>query len=1155
MRKALLSLTILGCLGAAGAAADDFDEDYRYAAALMADRGEYAAAAEKFAALGARPDARAAKALYCLANCRLKMKDERQAAECYEKIVRDFPDDKLAADAAGYGADAFFRAGDPARAEELYSLLLAKYPQHPAARAAAYWRAECRVRLAAAEKDAARAEKLYQGALADYRAFTAEPQAMLAEALFSAGGAAFARGDYAAAAEFYGRLDKEFPAHPQREEALYRLAESAYWRQDAARAEELYRRLRQEFPGGKLAADALAGLGWCAYGRKDFRAAGEKFAEAASLRSDPAAAAAGHFDAGAAFAEAGIPASAEAEFRHAAAAGNPRALAAQLRLGGLARAEKTDAGRARAEKYYVEALAAAGDDQLGAEAAAMLGGLRLGRGDAAGAETAFAAGWEKWPESRFAAFSAYHLALAQMRQEKNAAAAETLRGLLGRYPHRRFRLAAAYAMADCQLALQAPEKARAAWGWLADEGRAWAEKAAALPENADEDFNAVRAQAAALGARALLRLGESFYGAEAAEPARAEAYFARLTREYPNDPLAAAAELRLGEIAEKKNDAAGAVAHCRAALAALEKSGVKDAAAENVRMHAAYRLAAAGVLQAPADGAGREKALADAAAALRKFIEDFSAPAAQSWRARARYYLAEAEHALGHKAEAEAAYAAAYADDPRGTLADAALFGAAWYAREKGEGARAAELCQKLLDGFPQSASTAGALRMLCAHALETKKYDDGLNWARRLGKEFPAERARAEVAEAQLLDGKGEAAAAEKILAKYQEKPAADSPEAGERARALQVLSLACWHQAEPKLAAAGKAEQAFKDFLGGRKMRELEDGKRARATELRQAWLDALSGAREVENRMIAALETLAREYPELPGRAETLLRLGETAYERGSLAAAREHFMAALAADAAAVADKAHYRLGWCALRRLGSAGAADKAALRTEARREFAAVVEKSPDSRFAGESAWQAAELAREVGDCAAALPLYEKAMQDKSQAEIAAGAECARALCLLELEKYGEAAAAFKAFVGGAGKDAGKAWLPQAEWGAGYAALRLGAYDEARDYFLAAKENRGDGEAAAKARYGLGLIEFTQGHWKNAREEFRKVEIFHSAWPEVAALALVKAAAASRELGEAESASADLRRVLERYAGASSAGEAKEMLQKLARAK
>ncbi|MCX7934055.1 MAG: hypothetical protein N3A66_02210, partial [Planctomycetota bacterium] len=90
----------------------------------------------------------------------------------------------------------------------------------------------------------------------------------------------------------------------------------------------------------------------------------------------------------------------------------------------------------------------------------------------------------------------------------------------------------------------------------------------------------------------------------------------------------------------------------------------------------------------------------------------------------------------------------------------------------------------------------------------------------------------------------------------------------------------------------------------------------------------------------------------------------------------------------------------------------------------------------------------------------------------------------------------------------------------EANWAAGQACLVLEALEDARGYFEKALAGDYSGEAAAKARYGLGMIAFQQKQWEKAYEEFLKVEAFHGQWPEWVAQALIKAARASLEMGQ-----------------------------------
>jgi len=72
-------------------------------------------------------------------------------------------------------------------------------------------------------------------------------------------------------------------------------------------------------------------------------------------------------------------------------------------------------------------------------------------------------------------------------------------------------------------------------------------------------------------------------------------------------------------------------------------------------------------------------------------------------KARAGVGLGDARQALGHPEAAAAAYLKALADDPRGELADAALYSAALAQADAGKLEAAAALCRRLLRDWPRS--------------------------------------------------------------------------------------------------------------------------------------------------------------------------------------------------------------------------------------------------------------------------------------------------------------------------------------------------------------------------------------------------------------------------------------------------------------------
>lgn len=1124
----------------------DAAENYRYAVILLSERQDFAAAAEKFNEFAVNNPRHqdAPQALFYLATCYNKLQKEQSAAESYEKLARLYPQNELAISALAFGADAYFRSRLYHQAIALYDELGKKFPAAELAITAPYWRAQAYLRLAKEANDKKTSDDFYQQAQNDFEHFSTSKHQLVAEAIYRAGLAAFEQTDYARSVKKLTRLLEEFPNFAQSETAIYQLAESYYWLENYASASKYFSLLQEKFANGKYQTQTLSGLGWCAYMQKDFCGAGEKFAQMARGLTDVEKSADAHFAAGVAFEENGDAKKSLQEFALAQKSAK-HASKTLLRMAGINR-ELAQKSPTKAAEYLTQAennLAQAveiADENFGAQAAALLGEVRLDLQNYAGAVLAFQAGLEKWSESRFAAFSWYHQALALSHEQKYDLAANCLRELLQNFPQSNFRLPAAYLMADCQKALGNVDRARLAWLWLVNEAPTW------LENYRGENMASVKTQAHDLIIRAMLHLGESYY---AFDGAKAAEYFARVQDDYADDPRGAMANIRVGEIAEKQKNYGAAKNAYQQALATAQSFTTPTTELTAVCLHAEYRLGVLEVLSAPTitDEKNRRQTLQNAIKQLTAFRKKYAANiVADLWVNRAQYYLAEALYGLNKKDEAAKYYEQCYQTAPNDILADAALCGLGWWARENQQWETAEKNWQCLIDNFPRSEYLPEALYWLCVQKQTTQNYDQALYLAQRLQNEFPANNERATVEIAKIYTATNKSADAEKMLREF----LTATIETPERARALQALSTAYWQLAEPLFAQATREERDLKQFLGGKKIRELSGEPHEQATEKRSAWLAVLSKAREIENQMIAALTTLVNDYPDFGGRGAAYLRLGEAFFERSEWEIAKQHYCHAIATNDKNISDKAHYRLAWCYWRLSEQNDEPTQIAhWRQLATDEFIKVSTDFASSPLAMESVWQAAEILRENNDAPTALTLYLRAQKSTENIERKLSSIYGAALCFLELKKYREAYDAYKNYL----QNRPQNYLPEANWGAGYAALMLGAYTEARDYFMNAKENNYGGEAAAKARYGLGLIEFEQGNWKIAREEFRKVEAFHGAWAEVAALALIKAAAASHELGDNDSANKDLQRVLEKYSNVSVVNQARELLSTIAK--
>lgn len=1184
MKRNMLGLLLLPVLFAglvgSGMVRGGETEDFQYALALMGEREEYALAAEKFEDFARRNPSHnlAPKAMFYLGGCYTRMKKDATAAETYMQLVKLYPqaEEKIRQEALSYGGDAWFRASRFDKAAEMYSELLRAYPKCQLAESALYWRAECGTRLAAAGTDKGGEE--YRKALVDYKQFIGEYPAskLRADALNSAGFCAYEAKDYPRAQDFFTQFIREFPQDTRNEEALYHVADSCYWQEDYVAAQTGFKNLLTRFPNGKLSAEARAGLGWCSYGQKEYTQAGREFLEASRQQKDRAMSLASLYDAGVAFEQAGDDAAAEESFTQVAEeAAHPRQARALARLGGLARrkslqmpqkvsAEELQKAEALLNRAFAR-IDECGSAEEAAGAVVQLGETRLDLERFDAAAEAFAVVARRWPESRFAPYALYQYSLACSEQKKYAEAAEAIRELLKNYPQNGLRLQAAYAMADYQYALGEVEKSRKAYLWLADGGMSWAQKSSAEGRAAQIE------RANELAAKSLLRLGESYYaGGNPGDTAEAEKFFSRLRGDHGQSAYAPAACLRLGEINEKRGDLAAAM-ECYEQAQTLAKvciNDVKDdkrrAELEQVMTYGQYRGGVVSVLAAQKLPAGAEKtaSLKRALTQIDSFLRVFNVAGSssgsnvtgafeagtenQKLMARAQYYRGEVLYALGRKAESAVAYQASYDAERSGPLADAALFGLAWSRRDTGDAVKAREGMKELTERFTGSEYVPEALLLLAAIKREAGENEAALADARRVSHDYSGSRfaGRARAEEARILSALNRQEEAATELAEYIRK----NPASVEVAQLLYAQSWAYWEIAEPLFGRAAQKEKELQTLTSGAEFSSLSASKRTQAEQLQKELIEARSAAREQEDRMVSVLERLVREYPDFPALADAELRLGEAAYDRGELEAAQEHYRIALEKGGLTLADKARYRLAWCSLRATKKAEKTVVGTLRMQALDNFMRVCNDFPQSPLAGECAWRAGELLREENDFSRALNLYEKAITRGASDEVKLGAEYGRALCLLEMKRYSESLDAFKIFL----KAHPQSLLShEASWGAGFAALNLGATSDARDFFTAAKSGDYGGEAAAKARYGLGMIALEEKNYRDAREEFRKVDVFHAQWQQVAALSLLKAAEASRKLGDAAAAAKDLELLLSRYAQSEQVAVARQMLAEL----
>ena len=1099
-------LTIIGLSTDVGYSAD---EDYKYALSLMKERKEYKNAAEKFDNfVSANPQSKdAPKALFYMASCLAQLGKDSSAANTFEGITRLYPqaDRDLLINSYAYSADAYFRAKLYQKASQLYTHLITNYPDITRAESSLYWLAECYNRLATATEKHTTDNTFYRQALANYRRLAEKypTSRFLPDALTGAGLLAYNFKDYQQSSYFFSRYNEiDIKLEPARQELItYHEAESLYWLKDYKAAEKRFNSVIEDYPEGRFIAECYAGLGWCRYSLGDPAQAAQSFQRAAEKYKTENEATNAHFDAAAAFEEAGNTTAAIQEYKQVIKTeAHPRKQTAMVRLGVLQKDNSSPEITELLHQAFTPEQPNANKD-LSVEAGILLAEKKFDQKEYSAAEKIFLQIIEIAPNSKHAPYALYQLALVRSHQQKYTQASKAIKLLLKNYPDSPLKLQAAYAIADYQDILGDSGKCRIAYRWLAEESEKWAENF--LSKHTVDDPEKFTREAKDIAAASLLRLAESLFK-DRNNPesvAQAKDYFGRYITRYPDNPRLPAALLRMGELTES-DDLEIAHTYFKNAIRSADSSTDNtDPELENIIMHAKYRLCLNNILLAKKTATQTDKQKKYLTQTLEKidsFFRDYqNTPAAENLLVQLRYYRSETEYSLGDTDAALQGYEQSYHTAGDSNIADAALFSSAWIEQKRGNTASASSKLKTLLDEYPDSQYCSNALYILALNSRRESKLKEAQRYLQLLLEKYPnpdfSGKALIELARIHTLqdDFTSAATCLQKVLT---DTASPDYPDA------LYTLS---WVDSN-KVDTVSKENKAA-------------------------LW-----------RKITFTLEELLNKFPEYKQNTLARFRLGEVAYSQQDYPKAASWYQKIITEKNPELQDKAHYRLAWCYLKQANL-----NSEFYSKALDEFLLICREYPKSGLFAESALRAGKLLRQAERYTEALKLYRKAEKNSDKPDIIMAAEYGQGVALLQLEEYSQALRIFKKYL--------KAYpqsplLHEANWGAGQAALMLGASADATDYFNQAKADNYLGEAAAKARYGLGIIAMEKNEFKLAREEFRKVDVFHSQWQDIAAEALLKAAEASRELGEMKPAESDLKRIIDIYTNTASAHKAEELL-------
>lgn len=957
------------------------------------------------------------------------------AAEQWSDLVKDHPDDPLAAKGRYYLGICQLKLGDwPAAAQTFREVIASK--ADAATIASARWELGRGGFQAAQQKPSPTA---YDDAAASLRDFLDKSpgQLQVPDALFFLGESLWQSGKREAALGPWQQFVRDHASSPRMPEVLYalgvaqaelkrstdaaatfkRFAESypthtladdvAIWRADTANASgqpaEAERLLTPLAAGkGPRAADALDRLGSIRWAEKKWIGAAEAYEKLAGQRSDPTQSARAAATAGRAYVEAGALDKARPLLARAAAqAGSVAADAAHS----LALLELEAKQPARALEVATQGIAALSKAKDGDRS--RLAALELDRADAL---------WEL-PKSRMEATAAYAAIIEKHPDETDAVMAA--RAMVALSLLEQAKPAEALAAADVFLAM----------------------KAAADAGSRRLDVQAIRAEA-------LLGTGKH---AEAADIYRGLITGHPEARQRPTWQVREAVALAAAKQWQKVHTVLAAATPALAGDAAAEALLLDATALVELDKPAEALKPLAAIERQHATWARRNEALllgvrarretGDKAGALALAEELVKQSPSGPFADVAWYRLGQLRQDAGRFDEAIEAFVKARSVKPKGSRAPWAMLASGWCHEAQGRLREAIAAWTELIDAHPDSSAATSALL-----ARGDARYRSG---------DFVGGRADAE----RFLEGEGRKAADTKAAS------------IGE-ARMLAGLCLV----GEKRL---GDAVQAFRRLLD-----EQPSFPAAAQVLFEMGVAQSLDGKRGDSE---TTFRTLVEKFPDSSRAADAWLEIGEARFEAKAWNDAAKAYTAALAAaastaDAGPLVEQAWHKLGWTHSMRKDHAAAA-------KAFREQLAAAQAGPLAADAnamlGESLFQSGDDAAAAKALSAALAKPEALSSDDLRGlALIRAAECAA-----RRERW-EESLSYAMQLEKAQPTGGSA--AQARYAAAWALQNLGKLEQALAAYRAIAD-RGRTELAARARLMEGEVLFEQGNHTDAIKAFFKV--------------------------------------------------------------
>lgn len=998
------------------------------------------------------------------------------------------------------------------------------------------------------------------------------------------------RGVFDLAAEEWAKFLQTYPNDPRADRATHYLGVCYLNLQKLPEAMRTFEQILQKYPKAEIARDALRFLGIAQYtagraGKPEFfTAAAETLQQYLEKYPDTPQAAEALYYRGESFYALGKKKEAVELYQTVATKYPDHALVPDaLYALGVAQQELNE--NEAAAKTYDTFLQRFANHPLATEVGMRRGETLFAQGQYEAAEKWFAAAAQA-KDFPLADYAAFRQGAALAQQKKYAEAAALYARLPQQFPQSKyaaqagvmggkcFYLAGQYAQAQELLA-----KSAQAGGDVGLESVHWL--ARTLLKQGKP------AEALAVVEKALPQVGQSSWGSQLAMdqadilyeiPQRRKesvGLYAKLSTQYPQDPLAPEALYRAVFTAVDVGDFAAALTHAKSFL---DRFGQHELAQDVLQLAAETHLQ---LQQYPEAEKLYVQALEKAGSAApvlwkvrygltlllgKKYQEAIAVVQPLTTQIQDKPLLAEAYYVLGASLlerkqlpEAIQALRAALQADPQWRQADDTLLCLAhahWLADQHQE---AKQTLEKLLSDFPQSRILDRAHYWLGEYLYAEKQYAAaaiqyrtvlekwaqgpmasaamfGLGWAQLMADQH----AEAETTFNQFLEkypqdtlapraryGRGLArqqqgqfaAALEDIQALFQADPTPTERSNAQYARGLCLAGLKRYQE----------AADTFQKLLQTDPQYPAKD-------KVLYEWAWALHSAGQ-QKEAGALFARLAQEHPDSPLAGEAFFRQGEWAYQEGKfLEAARAYYQAAEKAESSPLGEKASYKLGWAYFRINDFAKAAQT----------FHYQRRRWPQGPLADDALFMEAECLFKQEKWQEALNTYGL-VKAPSNKEFLVLAQLHSAQAAAQLKQWDKALDLAKQC---ATEHPDSGYLAQALYEQAWALHNLGKLDEAVKGYEAVVAQGGSQEIAARAQFMIGEIQFDQKNHKEAIRSFYRV-IAGYAYPQWQADAMYEAARCFELLGMKDQAVSQYKELLEKHPQSKKVPLAKERIQAL----